>query len=273
MFPSGAVVANLGMRLQIPSIVAVGESTEEELIERDRLLRRKWDIRHITGVIAVSRVNKERCVAELSLADDKILLSPNGADLSLFHPRDRMLMRAKYGLPACKKILAFTGHFNHIKGPNRVLEAIKGMDNVGVVLIGEGAMNLTDSKILFKAVLEHEKVPELLSAADIFVLPTRSEGSCNAILEALACGLPVVTSIHKFNDDIVDDNVCIRINPENIGEIRESILRLSTDNALCVEMSQKALARIERFDINLRAKNVIDWIYKLKENYAPAVPN
>ena len=78
----------------------------------------------------------------------------------------------------------------------------------------------------------HEKVYMYLNASDVFVLPTLAEGLCNAILEALACGVPVISSDLPFNYDVLDDSCSILVNPKNKDEIYSAILRLKEDEEL-----------------------------------------
>lgn len=80
-----------------------------------------------------------------------------------------------------------------------------------------------------------------LNAADFFVLPTLAEGCCNAIIEALACGLPVISSNLPFNDDILDENNSIKINPMDIQALRESMTMLIEDELLRNRLSDGAL--------------------------------
>ena len=172
-------------------------------------------------------------------------------------------MRRKFGFPKNKVIISFIGHFDERKGPHRLLTAVSGIDNIGLIFIGKGAIPLEGENILFKGVVEHTSVPEMLSASDFFVLPTLSEGSCNAIIEAMGCGLPVITSKGEFNDDIVDDDVTIRIDPLNINEIRAAITKLCCDHNLRNQMSIKALEKVRQFDIDLRAKKILEWIKEI----------
>lgn len=264
IYPSGAVAANIGSAHNITSIVAVGEDTEEDFIFRDKLLQKKWDIRQIDGVIAVSNVNKNRCIDELKIPSEKIKVLPNAIDSSLFYQRDKIKMREKYGLPQQKTIIAFTGHFNYRKGYERVVESIKGLNNIGAVFIGAGSAKVKNNNNLFMGMLEHEKVPEMLSAADMFVLPTLSEGSCNAILEALACGLPVITSASDFNDEIIDHNVAIKVDPLNINEIRQAIIMLHSNIKLRNTMSLHALYKSMSFNVDVRAKTALQWMQEMK---------
>jgi teichuronic acid biosynthesis glycosyltransferase TuaC len=271
IFPSGAVVATLGAEMNIPSIVAVGEDTEEEFIAKDRLLNSKWDIRKITGVVAVSCINKNRCINELQIPEEIIRVIPNGVDFTLFYQRNRTEMREKYNLPLDKFIIAFTGHFEERKGPNRILEAVRNFDKLGIVFMGSGPLKFTDQKVLFKGMLEHEKVPELLSAADIFVLPTLSEGCCNAILEAMACGLPVISSIGDYNNESLNNEVSIRVDPMNISKLSNAIELLQNNVELRNKMSNEALAHVSKFNVDTRAHRILDWIKNINKNASYAI--
>jgi glycosyltransferase involved in cell wall biosynthesis len=259
LYQGGAAAVHMASKTGIPSIVAVGESSYWS-IEPIGFQKAIQDFKNVNGIVAVSSVIRKSLIEKLKIPEEKIVVLPNGIDLSLFYYRSRKELRKKFGFPDDKFIIAFIGHFDERKGPHRILSAVSGMDNIGLIFIGNGPIPLKDKKILFKGVLEHNEVPEMLSAADIFVLPTLMEGSCNAILEALACGLPVVTSKGKFNDDIVDDTVAIRVDPLNINEIRDAIIRLIKDNNLRNEMSINALKKSKQFDINIRAKRMLEWI-------------
>lgn len=266
LYQSGAAAVRIGHKLGIPSIVAVGDSSfwgVEPIGYRTAIN----DFKEANGMLAVSGAVKRALIGELKIPEEKIQVFPNGVDLTLFYPRHRSEMRKKYNLPIHKFIVAFVGHFDERKGPHRLLTAVSGMENIGLIFIGSGSIPLKSKDILFKGIMEHEKIPEILSAADIFVLPTVAEGSCNAILEALACGLPVVTSREAFNDDIVDDNVSIRIDSLNIGEIRSAIVRLRNNYDLRKEMSLKALEKIEQYDINLRARKILSWMMTIRQNH------
>ena len=267
LYPGGVVAVRLGLKTNLPSIVAVGDDNIYDHFGMISLSKCKRDFSEVRGMIIVSDKNKRDCKEVLGIPESKICMLPNGVDLSMFYPRDRFEMRKKYGFPADKFIIAFTGHFIERKGPHRVLEAVSGMDNIGLIFIGAGTIPLKGKNILYKGVLKHSLIPEMLSAADIFVLPTLMEGSCNAILEALACGLPIVTSKGEFNDDIVGDNVAIRIDPLNIEEIRVAVAKLKNNIALRNKMSEKALSKSKQYDINVRARKIVEWMQNIKKNY------
>ncbi len=259
LYPDGAAAIHLGEKLKVPAFISVGESSFWS-VRPIGFEKARQDYRKVTGIVAVSNLIKRSLISELKISEEKIGVFPNGTDLSMFYPRDKSEMRKKYGLPQHKIIAAFVGHFDERKGPHRVLKAVESLENVGVIFLGTGKIKLDGRGVLFKGVLQHSHVPEILSAADMFVLPTLVEGSCNAIVEAMACGLPVITSKGEFNDDIVDDKVSIRVDPQSIPEIRAAVTMLSEDAEFRSRLSGNALKMAIKLDVNVRARKILDWM-------------
>jgi glycosyltransferase involved in cell wall biosynthesis len=123
----------------------------------------------------------------------------------------------------------YTGAFNHDKGVLRVQEAALQIPELKMIYIGGGKDEPEGNNILFKGRVAHDKVPLYLSAADFFVLPTLAEGCCNAIIEAMACGLPIISSIGAYNDDILSDEYSIRVDPNDVAAISSAMKMLTDD--------------------------------------------
>ena len=70
---------------------------------------------------------------------------------------------------------------------------------------------------------EHDVIAEYLNCADIFVSPTLAEGCSNSIVEAMACGLPIISSDLPFNHDILDEKNSILLDPVEVNEIALAI--------------------------------------------------
>ncbi len=271
LYPSGYSAVYFAKKLGLPSIVACGESVntnDKKLwsVEPVGYQKAIHDFKQVSGVISVSSYLKEILQTKLKIPGGKIEIFPNGVDLTLFYPRNRYKMRKKFGFPIDKNIIIFVGHFENRKGPQRVLKAIKGLKNIGIVFIGSGSMPLESDNILFKGILKHSLIPEMLSTGDFFVLPTLAEGSCNAIIEALACGLPVITSNGKFNDDIINNEVAIKIDTLNVVQIRNAIIKLMNNRELRNKMSLKAVNWARNFDIDIRARNIVEWMNIIIKN-------
>ncbi len=143
-----------------------------------------------------------------------------------------------------------------------MLAAVEELDGVGAMFIGSGPLSPSGQRMRFRGTLPHECVPEMLSAADAFVLPTTAEGCCNALLEALACGLPVITSAADFNDDIVDRSVGVLVAPDDVVDIRRAIALLRDEPQLRQKMAKSARDKARKFDLQVRATRIIDWLSK-----------
>lgn len=259
LYAGGASALWLAKKTQKPGFVAVGES-DFWSIEAFGKQRLQADYADATGLIAVSSQIKRELHSILKVADEKIRVFPNAVDPSIFYPRERVLVRKKLGLPEERLIVAFTGHFDERKGPHRLLAATQHMPYLGFIMMGEGPVALNDPRILFKGKVRHEDIPEYLSAADMFVLPTLAEGCCNAIIEAMACGLPIVSSAKPFNDDILDYQMSLRVDPLNLKAIGMAIQCLTKDEKLRLKMGRWAVEKARQFQLPDRAKAILEWI-------------
>jgi len=261
IFPSGMAANSIAAEFNVPAFLAYGENTNYTIDWLGPEKTRR-NLSMIKGVISVSSANAENLLRQGIVRKELIGIFPNSVNRDLFYPRDKKAMRRKYGLPADAFIIAFVGRFVNIKGANRLSEAIEqvGPDKVKSIFIGSGEAGPTCGGILLKGPQPHESIPELLSAADIFVLPTLAEGCCNAIIEAMACGLPVISSDMEFNDDILDETCSIRIDPEDIDAAAVAVELLLNDRALRAKLSEGALKKAEQLDIGARARNIMKFM-------------
>lgn len=261
IFESGIVANYLGQKYGIPSFFAYGENTTYTI---DYLGENKTRdlLRGVTGVVSVSSENKRVLLAHKLVEEKKIGVFPNSIDTAMFYRRDKMQMREKLGFPKDAFIIAFVGRLLHVKGPERLSAAIEEINdnNIFSIFLGEGPLKPTCNNVLFCNMVQHSQAGEYLSAADIFVLPTLAEGCCNAIIEAMACGLPIVSSALPFNDDILTDANSIRVDPENINEIKDAIITLRDDVKLRLEMSKAALETASQLTIDNRASSILSFM-------------
>lgn len=275
LFYAGAAAIRIGQRLKIPAVVAMGESdpvrTERALgIERMRRVAQGC-----AGILAVSRQIREYCITRLGVADDRVIVVPNATNARRFYPRSRTEMRKKLGLPPETTIVAFVGRFEERKGPLRLLAALDRIPNVGGVFLGEGPQRPIGGKVLFAGRVEHDRVPEWLSAADAMVLPTLAEGCSNAIAEALACGLPVIaTDIPEVRDQ-VGDRAALLAPPNNISELEAAIRAVVESPERRRLMADAARRRAQAFTLEDRAKIILEWMESrcIPRKRGPRVPS
>lgn len=134
------------------------------------------------------------------------------------------------------------------------------MNNLKLVLIGAGENITVNSNVLFQGTVPHDELVYYLNAADFFILPTLAEGCCNAIIEAMACGLPIISSNLPFNDDILSQNNSILIDPLNITEIRLSINKLLENPCFLLKLGENSLLMSRNLTITQRARNIVEFM-------------
>lgn len=245
-------------RFNIPLFVASGESNVSKLFKVPKDVEEFGQ--YISGVICVSSKNRDESIHLGLTTLEKCGIFPNAVNTKLFHKRDKTKCRQQLGFPQEEFIVAYVGWFKESKGPRRVANAIKKVGGVKSIFIGRGDQEPYCDGILFKGALPHDQVPLYLGAADCFVLPTQAEGCCNAIVEAMSCGLPVISSNLQFNWDVLDETNSIMIDPNNIEEIANAIRKLRDDIVIREKLADGALQKAQSLTIEKRAKAIIEFM-------------
>jgi D-inositol-3-phosphate glycosyltransferase len=166
-----------------------------------------------------------------------VSLFKNGVDTKMFHPVNTKIqteLRKKYNLPVNRKLVLFVGRFVQKKGLDLVLKSKE--QSFDLVLVGSGVIDsaITDKGIHIFRDLAQSKVAEIYQACDLFVLPSRSEGFPLSILEAMASGLPIITTGGIYLDS-VDKRLVKIISPE-VNEIKNTIINIFSNSNLLRKM-------------------------------------
>ncbi len=259
LYMSGATAVGIGSKWNIPAFPCVGEG-EMWTLERFGLKTAQRDLKNAKGFIANNSFLGSFISESLGFEDQPKIVLPNGCDLTRFKPLNKVDCRKHFGLPDKTFLVCSIGNFSHKKGIARTAEAIRDLPNVAGVFAGAGPETPACENIAFCGKVKHDEIPRLLNACDVFVLPTLVEGSCNAIVEAIACGLPIISSNYPFNDDLLDDSMSIKIDPLSIDEIRKAIHMLSSNTSLQNSMSANSLAKSKSLDVNIRAEKIVSFI-------------
>ena len=264
IYQCGLTAARVGKELDVPSYCACGENSLR-LVEGSEpyatgLKHGNWRVilSSLAGIISVSEYNKT-LLKETGFVSLKMPIGvfPNGYNKEKFFVMSQTEARKQLGFPEKDFIVAFTGTFKESKGITELNKAIENINDVSAIFMGKGSLKPSGDNILFCDSVPNDKLYLYLNAADVFVLPTKGEGCCNAIIEALACGLPVVSSDLPFNDDILDETNSIRVDVNDINQIENAINKLKTDKSLLNGLREGAARSAEKFDINVRAENII----------------
>jgi starch synthase len=163
----------------------------------------------------------------------------------------------------------FVGHLSQRKGIGYLLEAFRSLKlpNAELVLMGGlagGGQGLAKYRDSFRHVapVPHAELPEYYQQADIFVLPSLYEGSALVIYEALASGLPVITTPNSGS--VVRDGMEGFVVPiRDARAVAEKIARLYEDRALCQATGAQARRRAEEFPWSAYRRRLAEFIRPL----------
>ena len=224
-------------------------------------------INEINGVISVSTENKRKCLEYGISTEDNIIVLPNCINDAVFHPVKSENFRKQLGASESDFVISYTGAFIDRKGYNRLSDAVNKLNNESIKVIFSGkpmAGHESDKPqcngIIHCGPVNHDDLPNYLCASDVFVLPTLKEGCCNAIVEALACGVPVISSDRAFNDDILNDKNSLRVDPEDVDAIASAILQLISNKDLYFHLKDNAIKNCGNYSIITRANKIKQFI-------------
>jgi teichuronic acid biosynthesis glycosyltransferase TuaC len=219
-YPDGYAATWLGRWLSIPVVITLRGTIVplSRTVLRRRLLHTA--LRRATRVIAVCDALKRHAV-RLGIDETKIRVIPNGVDPDKFQPLPQAEARRQLGLPPNGPILISVGGLVERKGFHRVMDCLPPLrqqfPTLRYLIAGGGgaegdwserlrrqvaALGLNEV-VTFLGPVASEQLGVFLSGADVFVLATRNEGWANVFLEAMACGLPVVTTDVGGNAEVV----------------------------------------------------------------------
>jgi glycosyltransferase involved in cell wall biosynthesis len=201
-YPDGVAAAALGRELGLPVVVTARGSDLHQIADLPEPRRQiQESFGGIDRMITVSGALGEAAAA-LGYPRERIRVLRNGVDTDLFRPVDgsRWRARAKPG----GVLIASVGLLIPRKGHDLLIAAIARLPEAHLLIAGQGpdqeklaalaeSLGVADRVELLGA-LPHEELPALYSAADMLVLATSREGWPNVLLEAMACGAPVVAT-------------------------------------------------------------------------------
>lgn len=192
-----------------------------------------------------------------SIYNGDIVVIPNGIDLNLFNNLSK-----HETLEVTTKSIIFIGRLLPIKGLEYLLRAMEIIhhqnNNILLILVGDGTQRkflegmikelLLEKVVIFKGTIQNTEVPHQLSQADVFVLPSLSEGFPNVILEAMAAGLPIVaTNVGGLAEIIKDKENGYLVEPKNPEQLAQKLLLILENPEIQKNMSYMNIQKAKEY--------------------------
>lgn len=280
LLPDGFAGALIKRKFGIPHICTIHGSDINITPFENKLNRifAKYALRGCDHIIVVSNKLKEKILSiENKLSN--ITTIYNGADPNEFRHIHKDTARRMLGMTKQNKIILYIGNLIAIKGINNLIKAFAKLlnnydkkESMTLLLIGDGDErgNLTtlaktlqvEDNVSFLGAKPHEEISLWLNAADIFVLPSLSEGFPLVIPEAMMCGVPIVaTDVGGISEAIINKNTGLLIEPNDVNAIYEAISLYLKDEQFTQDIVRNAKSFSEGFTWEANAKNTF-LVYK-----------
>ena len=257
LFPAGAAAVEVGNEHGIKTYVTAHGSDMFEVYKKQPIMRStlKNVLKRADVVLAVSNALRHEIIATgVSGISNKTRICWNSVDIEKFSQNEDNSFRNELGLTD-KPIVLFVGNLIKRKNVDSLLEAKKiANSNYYLVIVGDGPLfkklkkkvedeNIRD--VIFTG--SRNDVENIIPSCDVLVLPSLSESFGLVLIEALACGKPVIGSNVGGITEIITDDVGLLVNPNKVSSIASAIDRIINDGEFRNLLSSNARDRAINF--------------------------
>jgi glycosyltransferase involved in cell wall biosynthesis len=230
----------------------------------------RWSVRAAAHILADSEATKLDIVAHYRISPRKISVAYPGYDEAIAPARDPAeieAVKARYGIAG--DYFLYVGTLQPRKNLSRIIEAFTALESeTALVLAGKRGWLYDDlfaqarrlglkERVLFPGYVPDGDKAALMSGALAFVFPSLYEGFGLPVLEAQACGCPVITSITSSLPEVAGD-AALLVNPHDVPGIAAAMQRLAADSALRARLIERGLANARRFSWADCARSVLN---------------
>jgi teichuronic acid biosynthesis glycosyltransferase TuaC len=224
-YPDGVAAALLGRWFGRP-VAVTARGTDLNLISRFAMPRRmlQWAVAQADASVAVSSALSE-ILRQLGAPADRIHVMRNGVDLDRFRPLPQAETRRALGFDAGGPVLISVGNLIELKGHALLIEALallkSSHPDARLIIVGEGPERAAllhkaqacgvASRVSLTGALPNEELLRWYSAADVALLASSREGWANVLLEAMACGTPVIATRVGGSPEVVAEDTAGRL--------------------------------------------------------------
>jgi glycosyltransferase involved in cell wall biosynthesis len=280
LFPDGDAAARLSRYLDIPATcLAIGiDANQTAFASRTLYNHFVRVINKLDGTLACGQ----------SVADKMDKRTGHNAlcvygvvDFDKFFPvDDKSSVREVLGLSEDCLYLLYAGYLDKRKGLYELFDAfaeVKNKKKVKLILCGDGSerenlkqyaeqKGISDS-VIMPGMIEPEDMNKWLKACDLFVLPSYSEGMPNVVMEAMACGVPVIaTKVGGLPEAVGESEGAVLVEPKNVQSLGSALREVITNSDMRIRMGKAARElAVEKFGVRRSAKRILDYLQTIIE--------
>ncbi len=236
-YPDAVAVAAIARLTGRPMIAKV-HGSDVNVFTQEPARRRQicWALGRSAHVVAVSQALATRLV-ELGVDERRIAVLYNGVDPSRFYPVPQPQARRELGYAEEDRIILFVGNVQASKGCMELVQAFaklrQRVPRLKLVFVGAGPQQKAlasecsslgmAADVTFAGRLAHDQIVRWFGAADVFCLPSHAEGVPNVVLEAMACGTPVVATRVGGIPEVLPAYAGVMVPPKNVDALDEAL--------------------------------------------------
>lgn len=251
-YPDAVAVSAATWLTGTPFVAKVhGSDINAFALEPARRAQIRWALNRAHHVVAVSQALAARLV-EIGVAPERTSVLYNGVDPRRFHPVPQPEAKQALGFEAHERIVLFVGNVQASKGCAELLEAFAAlaarMPELRLVYAGAGPQTSAlqsktgdlglDARVRFVGRTPHDQLVRWFGAADVLCLPSHAEGVPNVVLEAMACGTPVVATDVGGISEVLPAYAGVMVPPRDVAALEAALF-----TALHAEWDRERIVR------------------------------
>lgn len=241
-----------------------------------------FSVKNADHIITISNSTKKDIIKSYRVDKDKITVSYPGFDSQIFRPLDEQKVIKqvldKYSIEG--DYIIYIGTIQPRKNISRLIEAVAEIDDLKLVVVGKttgqgrNAWMFEDilkkpqqlgieDRVIFTGFAPTEDLPYLINGAQAYLLVSLYEGFGIPLLEAMACGVPVIASNVSSMPEVVN-GAGLLVDPHSVDQIEQAIRTIITDKKLRQKKIRLGLKQSEKFSWNKMAKTVLNVLERYK---------